>query len=525
MPSPRVGRADPRTPGVFLRLRSGPEGPLATGARSCVLGHPFEDERGRTQGVFARWEWDEGGGLRVDSDRYGVYPAYWGRHGEVFAIGSTVEAVLRAGIPPEPDPVALAVLLRTGYLVGDDTVFRHVRRVPPEATVRTRDGLPELAGGPFTVSRTSRSRSEVLDEYVARVRVAVQRRLPSEPFLHMLSGGRDSRHLLFALVEAGARPEAVVTAEHYPPRSNEDARVAALVAAHLGLPHRILAQPRDRLRQELRKNVRTNFSCHEWHAWGVVLGEYVGRHTPVSFDGLGGDTLSMGRYLDARQVELYGRGDLEGMAESLLRDQEATLKALLEPELLAAASRDAARARLVEELSLHSGAANPVRSFRFWSFSRRKIAPAALGLFAGTRVRAPYLDHDVFDLLASVAPEELSDADGHLHTEAILRGYPEHAHLEFEDKRAPSRDDAAHVRRYALQVAAYLLRTGAGGAGTLRTSAVAPRALRALADWSYHRELVRTAPVTVFLTQVGRLLRRARGIDPAGDDEEGDDDR
>ena len=495
----------------FLRLQRRPDGVRASGVRSCVLGHRFEDEHGRAQGEFVAWEWDDAEGLRLESDRYGMRPAYWGRHGDTFVLAPTVEGVLAGGIPADPDPVAIGVLLRTGYLLGDDTVFRHVRRVPPSAEVRLRAGLPELAGGPFTVGRGTRTRQAILDGYVERMRASIRRRLPAGPYLHGLSGGRDSRHLLFALVEAGAPPEAIVTARHYPPRPDEDARVAALIAGRLGIPHRVLDQPPERLRQELRKNPLTGFSSPDWHAWGVALGEYMGAHTPVMFDGLGGDTLSMGRYLDARQVERLAAGDLAGVAELLLGDREATLGTLLAPGLARDAGRDVCRDRLVEELARHVDAANPARSFRFWNFNRRKIAPAVFGLFRGTSVRMPYLDHDLFDLLASIPPEELGRDGGHLHTEAILRGYPEHADLPFEDKGAPRRDDAALVRRYGREVARYLLARGAGDGTLLRSSAVLPRALRGLVDRGYRRELVRTAPVTVFLTQLSSVMRRHRG--------------
>ncbi len=507
MPPPSAVRADASAREALLRLEQRPDGLRAMGTLSCALGHRFEDERGRTQGAFVSWHWDDATGLTVETDRYGMRPAYWGRRGGTFVLAPTVQGVLRAGIPSDPDPVATGTLLRAGYLVGDDTVFLHVRRVPPGARVVMRDGLPEIAGEPFTVARATRTRPEILDEYVERMRVSIRRRLPEKRYLHGLSGGRDSRHLLLALVEAGASPEAIVTARHYPPRPDEDARVAALIAERLEIPHRIIDQPPDRFAAEIRKNELTGFSSHDWHAWGVALGEYMGAHTPVMYDGLGGDTLSMGRYLDDRQVQLYAAGDLDGVAELLLGSHEATLGTLLAPGLLREASRGACRERLVGELARHADAANPVRSFRFWNFNRRKIAPAVFGLFGRTGVRLPYLDHDLFDLLASVPPEELARDGGHLHTEAILRGYPEHADLPFEDKDAPRRDDDDHVRRLAVRVARYLLANSAGDGTLLRRSAVLPRALRGLVDRGYRRELARTAPVTIFLTQVSLLGR------------------
>src|SRR5690606_38045443 len=137
-----------------------------------------------------------------------------------------------------------------------------------------------------------------LEAYIETFREAIARRLPDAPYVHPLSGGRDSRHILFALVEAGVPPSEVVTLAHVPPKADEDARVAALVAERLGLPHRLLSRSVRPIEDELRKNRLTHFAAPFTHTWATPLVDHLAAYDGVLFDGFGGDVLSMGRYLE-----------------------------------------------------------------------------------------------------------------------------------------------------------------------------------------------------------------------------------
>src|SRR5262249_4477166 len=131
-----------------------------------------------------------------------------------------------------------------------------------------------------------------------------------------LSGGRDSRHILLELHEQAHRPQLCVTARLYPPRNDEDARVAASVAAALGLPHVVLEQG-ERFDAELQKNVATSF-CAEEHSWALVLADFLRRRAGTVYDGIGGDVLSAGLFLTARRIALYEAGKLPELAEHLV---------------------------------------------------------------------------------------------------------------------------------------------------------------------------------------------------------------
>jgi hypothetical protein len=60
--------------------------------------------------------------------------SYYCRDGE-FAISSSIPRLIEAGAPIEVDEPALAVFLRLGFFIGDDTPYKHIRALPPGATL------------------------------------------------------------------------------------------------------------------------------------------------------------------------------------------------------------------------------------------------------------------------------------------------------------------------------------------------------------------------------------------------------
>ncbi len=493
-----------REAALVIRRRRGTW--TAEGETSCRLGDP---PTAGPEAIFSSWEWD-GRRLGVANDRYGLVPMYWSSSADRFTIATTPGAALAAGVSPELDPDALALLERLGQFVGDDTAFRSLKRLPP-GTRLTLDGPePRLEGGPFVVPEQALDRDQALDAYIEEFRAAIGRRIPETPYVHPLSGGRDSRHILFALVEAGVPPDEVVTLRHLPPKPNEDRRIASLVAERLGLRHRVLPRSDRPIDDEIRKNRLTHFASPLTHAWMMPLVDHLAAYRGVLFDGFGGDVLSMARYLDTEHLRLHRSGRFEELAEKMLRAERSIPTLLLRPrrrDERGGTSFDRRRAvdRLVRELALHADAPNPIRSFRFWNYSRRLVALSPLGLLHDHRVRLPYVDHRLFDLLAGLRPEVILPKGGHFHTEAIRRGFPRWADLPFEDPRARSRPDAAYYRLVARRSLVRLAR-GATAGDLQHSMAAAVRLARCLVDPGYAESAKWLGPLVVYADQVRRLI-------------------
>lgn len=460
----------------------------------------------RGSGVFFEWSWD---GLQLDAttDRYGFHPAFVFEAPGRVGVSPSVAALLDAGAPPELDDAALAVFLRLGYFIGDDTAFRAIRAIPPGACLSWRDGRLDLrsTGRAPVPAAFAGSRDEALERYGALFQQAVERLVPApgERAAVPLSGGRDSRHVLYALCRAGAPPVACITARHYPPRPDEDVRVAGAVTAALGIEHHVLPCEPDRLGAELRKNIATGY-CADEHAWFLPLASHVRREGyDVLYDGIAGDVLSAALHATPERHHLFATGAFRALAEQLL-GEEGHLVHLLPGALYRRWSRSLAAEHLAAELARHADAPHPVGQFYFWNRTRREVALVPWGLLAGrARVLAPFLDDAVYDHLASLPASLVLDRA--FHTEAIHRFYPEHAHLAFECSDARSSTDLSAIRAFVRGLLRLLARGGTRAPLLLRRRYVAPRLLRALAEPGYAIGIQPLGVLTAYLLQLGAL--------------------
>ena len=415
---------------------------------------------------FVEWTFS-GGTLVIRNDAFGLIPLFVYRRGAEIAVSPSLQKLLCEGAVAELDEAAVAVFLRLGFFVGEDTPFRHIRALPPGAMFVWREGMLEKhERGSYVVPRRTIRRDEAIDQAIELTRQAVGRRMPMDDNVAVpLSGGRDSRHLLLELVHRGCRPKFAVTAPRYPPNAGEDQRLAPAVAAAVGIPHAI-AIPTDRAAvAEARKNVETHF-CADEHAWFYAMLDYVRGRAATVYEGIGGSLWKVG-WLPQRDVrEAWAAGRTQHVAECALEKHphqpitDEVIEDLAPPGV--DLSRDLARQRLALELERHAAAPDPGKSFHFWNRLRRELAlvPCAM-MRSFAAVHTPLVDRDLTEFLLSLEPEivspVLSRSDKRFHSEAIVRGYPKFAHLPFEADAAPRSDPAAHYRQFALDVARHLL--------------------------------------------------------------------
>jgi hypothetical protein len=428
-------------------------------------GHRISRADGSHDGIFAEWRWD-GRRLTVRNDRYGFQPLFYFCAASEIAVSTSILALLAAGAPADLDEDALAVFLRLGFFVGNDTPFRSIRVVPPDAQFVWEDGQLKVDGRYWHGRPQRLTRDAALDAYIALFRQAIARRPPNDDnFVVPLSGGRDSRHILLELCDRGWRPRYAVTIPRYPPRAGEDERVAALLARATGVPHLLLDQRADRLESEWRKNWQTHL-CADEHAWYLPMIDHLESDVTTVYDGMGGALSVAGRFLSADNIRRFDAGHFDQLADVLLdgfgRMTERFLARMLSPRYRITMGRDRARQRLAADLVRHADAPDPTKSFNFWNRTRREIALVTGALMNRIpTVYSPYLDHDLYELLSSLPPSlvspDLSSPDKSFHSDAITRAYPRYAHIPFEDSHAPPIDARSHDGRFGSAVARHLL--------------------------------------------------------------------
>jgi len=488
----------------------------ASGPAHFFRGHRITATGGSPDGIFAEWSWD-GRRLTVRGDRYGASPLFYAHDGDRLSVSPSLVRLVDAGAPTEFDEAALAVFLRLGFFLGDDTPFRSIRTVPPDGTLIWDEGVVSLSGGYRFVPPQRLSRDAAIDGFIDLFRQAMRRRPPVEDDVVVpLSGGRDSRHILFELCESGRAPRYTVTIPRYPPRASEDERIAPIIAREAGVPHILLAQSESRFLPELRKNLDTHL-CADEHAWYVRMVDELAGKAGTMYDGLGGALSVPNRFLSREALALFEAGRLRELAARLLhslsRSNERFLMQVIREPFRAALSFDRAVDHFAGELERHRAAADPIKSFNFWNRIRRELALVPYGMMrAVPTVYSPYLDHDLYDFLSSLAPEvmspTLSASDKSFHSEAVLRGYPRFAHIPFEDKAAPTRDPRAADAQFGADAARYLLPRAGFSARLLNARYVMPRLAYGLARRRYREATTWLPAVALYLFQLDAVARR-----------------
>jgi len=449
------------------------------GAVAGQLGHRLPSVDGkRPDGVFAGWSWD-GSRLEVCTDRYGFYPLYYFASERYIGVSTSIHTLLALGAPREIDEAALAVFLRLGCFVGDDTPFEAIRTVPPDADFTWRPGLLRIAGRLALGKAHGLNRDEAIDGYIALFRRAIEKRTsPDAPVAFPLSGGQDSRHILFALAESGRLPSVAVTVRYPPPMRSEEFEAGA-VARDLGVRHVVLDQTEPILQTTQRAIARQNL-CSADHAWILPLVDFVRGRFGAVYDGIGGDVLSAGLFLDRERLALFESGRLASLAEELVGKYDVL--PFPEASLARRLSNAVARERLCRELERHADAPNPFGSFIFWNRTRRCIAQSAYRLILDVPlVFSPYLDHNVYDLLAGLPGSMLVDHD--FHAAAIQRAYPQAAALPYTPKADHTPGSSPALTRFSRQLLPHAVRRATSR--TVRQSYLLPRLLRSLVDREY----------------------------------------
>lgn len=428
----------------------------AFGHRLPTVGHAVDD------GVFAEWHWD-GVRLVVNNDRYGIFPLFWYRSPDGgVCVSSSLATLIELGAPTQLDLEALAVFLRLGIFVGDDTPFAAIKVIPPNAAFEWHDGVLACTGRyPETPVVSAISRDDAIDRYIALFARAMAKRRPvSGNFAMPISGGRDSRHILLELHRTGFKPEVCVSAWDNPPDPNRDPIIGKELCGALGLQHATVDQRLSLLDAELRKNRETHF-CASTHGWYLALADYLNGHFDAAYDGIAGDVWSQSAFLDADLDAAFRLLDESSIAAALLDavgTPEATLGATLGSGLRGSRNRNVAINRLAREIEKHLGMPNPIASFFFWNRTRRMTALAPYALLRGVPTAyAPFLDHDLFDFMTTLPTAMLMDR--RFHDDAIARAYPRYAHIPYADnKRDPATDATTVKSRFLSQaVRRYLL--------------------------------------------------------------------
>jgi asparagine synthase (glutamine-hydrolysing) len=204
---------------------------------------------GRFVGMFAFALWDAAdGSVCLVRDRVGVKPLYFGSDGRQWAFASELKALRHyAWLDHRPDPVALSLYLRYGYIPSPHSVYRGVRKVQAGSYLRI-----GLADGAVTehrywdlveVARRGQadpyrgSPEEAVAEVERLLDESIRLRMVADvPVGAFLSGGIDSSTVV-ALMRAHSPYQVKTFTIGFDDARSNEAEHAKRIARHLGTDH------------------------------------------------------------------------------------------------------------------------------------------------------------------------------------------------------------------------------------------------------------------------------------------------
>ncbi|HXP88007.1 MAG TPA: asparagine synthase (glutamine-hydrolyzing) [Bryobacteraceae bacterium] len=279
------------------------------------------------RGMFAFAIWDGNArSLFCARDRLGIKPFYYYWDGRLFAFASEIKALLEhPSIPAEFEETLLGEYLGFGYVSGDRTLFRNIRKLMPGHHLRLScsSEKPQIAIAQYwDVPRASERRQYVtcqseqdwIGETRRRLEETVRMRLMSDVPLGMfLSGGVDSSAIA-ALIKRNTDGPVKTFAVGYCEADFSELGYAAEVARAIGTDHHEIVIGQDEFFGALPELI--------WHedepiAWPSSVSLYfvsklAAEQVKVVLTGEGSDELFGGyeRYrwnlLNQRYAPLYG---------------------------------------------------------------------------------------------------------------------------------------------------------------------------------------------------------------------------
>lgn len=352
----------------------------------------------------------------IARDRLGIKPLYYVRDADKLRFASALPALASVEADTlEIDPVALHHYMSFHSVVpAPRTIFERIKKLPPATRLtiepdgaerRERYWRPSFRRSPGDTRDLETLKAQVLDELSA----AVQRRMVADvPVGVLLSGGVDSSLVVGLLAEHGAAGLNTFTIgfEDAGDEAGNEFPYSDLIAETFGTEHHKLNIDSSRLVEHLPgcfEAMSEPMVSHDNIAF-YLLSQEVSRHVKVVQSGQGADEIFGGYFWYPPLLE--SRDAVADYARAFFDRDHEEMGTVLSPDFFASdhslefvrAHFDAAEADAPVDKALHLDTTvmlidDPVK--------RVDNMTMAWGLEA----RVPFLDHELVELAAGIAPE------------------------------------------------------------------------------------------------------------------------
>ena len=437
---------------IELRIENGVT--QVSGSTRASFGHSVLDEDGRECGISGGWTLNDQT-LVIESDLHGYLPLYVHHTPDRIIVSNSPLPILSRLERRDLDPVALGFFCRAGFLIGNRTIFRDIKRIPASARMTWVAGKLETVLSPWDKTESPKSIKEAIDGWSDRFRMAMKRRLPREDQFDLpLPGGRDSRMMLLELHQLGHRPRRVLSLGSSGSGASSDTDIASHLADRLGVPfHEVLEHDVDWSSAERERHVACGYEALE-HVWLMPLWKELIAGGAFWYDGLGVGSLTRNSTASPKMTKLIRERKFSDWAKGLYALTAATSPRWLDPILdrfpLTVADEQSVLSDLQAELVRHLDQPNPITSFTFENWGRRSIALNPLAICRSqSRIELPFMDRDLVSWARSIPVEMMHEND--IQTDACHRLYPDFSSIPFDDGSPPRKPRASLWLRYRRQ--------------------------------------------------------------------------
>lgn len=270
--------------------------------------------------------------ILIANDRHGLIPFYYTKDGGRYIFSSEVKAILKdKRFKKEIDHKAVADFFAFGRILGNKTLFKRIKMLPPSSIVTwSRAKVSRKKYWDFKFEEkcdTNLTEEYYVNKYAALFRKAVERRTRGKHrFGVFLSGGLDSRMTL-----------GTIDKKHYPistftfgVRGGDEVKVAKKVAEKLGTEHESIELREDYLVSFAEKGVYLTdgmLNCAHLH-W-ISLLPTVRRRADVMFHGLGLEFLLSTVLTRSMFVHFFGEGSGVLLERQMSKAEEHVFPRLL----------------------------------------------------------------------------------------------------------------------------------------------------------------------------------------------------
>jgi asparagine synthase (glutamine-hydrolysing) len=211
------------------------------------------------RGMFAFAIWDRRSRrLFIARDRLGIKPLYYFYNGSKFLFASEIKAILAyPGVTPEFNHNALAEYLAFGYIAGEETMFKGIRKLLPGNTLEIGETGEIKIERYWDLSTRGESDGRPLTHYIKSYRQLLEECVTSHlmsevPLGVFLSGGLDSS--VVAALTSKIRGEQIETfSVGYGEEAYSELPYAREVARHIGSRHHEVRLSREEFFDSLPK--------------------------------------------------------------------------------------------------------------------------------------------------------------------------------------------------------------------------------------------------------------------------------